>query len=616
MTIIDRYTGNRIDETCLPDNIELGRYAIVNNGVFTELTNRTYKPRDGQRIRQELLDPVNKDKHDVFEEISNHIELGDFSAVPLLQGIKQGLVFGNFELALEEKLNHIEAIFHDPYSKLNRSIEKVPVSKAKRISNRSNQYLAAHTEDWLLKTLISFHPSRILTEEVTVDENVYENQLLIAFVTRSARYLERRLSHTRDISKFLEDYARLMDKYNNNSGWYKRVRRELSLAGKVYDEEGSNYKGGGSNIDIVNSTRRRLRKLRDALLKLRQFDLYNTVDQRKIDTIQYHDTNVLVNHKHYKYLKELWVLLVKDERNNSFEDKVQADDGVISNVRDYGLSLLNYVISDVEYLGYKVEGNDMKWHATRKDCPSMALACGKEGTINLTIGGEQYRFITICGIPPVKEEIPENTFVLAYDNSEGDVIPKSPRILPISLKDVSSAERIAVVIREILFRQYLLGTIYRAHEFPRILGSYEYELSDCVKSIRIDKKNDTYIFIHYPNNSVNKDMLLKELNNNVSFKLKNRMERKSITEAVESFVEQYKKAAINLEELKCFAFDCDLFLNRKCENLNYIECACGIVIDSTDFNHVLFYKKGAEYPKEEMGMDYLDIKLDLKGPME
>ena len=281
MQIIDRYTGKILNDSNLPGDIELGRYAISMGSTYKELTSKSYKVQEGQRIHQELLDDVNKDKHNIFEIISESVENGDFRSIPLLQGIKNGLEFGDFATQMEEDFKHIEAIFHAPYSKLNRTIEKVPVSRAKRISNRSNQYLAAHTEDWLHKGLVSFRPSRILTEEIISDENVFENQLVIALVTRAAHHLERKLRYTRDITEFLIEYSKLIEKHEKSEDcWYKKVRRELSLAGKVYDEQSGNYKAANADIQIVTSTMKRLKKLRDSLLKLRQYDLFYNVPAR------------------------------------------------------------------------------------------------------------------------------------------------------------------------------------------------------------------------------------------------------------------------------------------------------------------------------------------------
>ena len=73
MQIIDRYTGNSLSESNLPNDIELGRYTISVGSNFKELTAKTYKVKEGQRIHQELLDDVNKDKHNIFKTKEDNI---------------------------------------------------------------------------------------------------------------------------------------------------------------------------------------------------------------------------------------------------------------------------------------------------------------------------------------------------------------------------------------------------------------------------------------------------------------------------------------------------------------------------------------------------------------
>lgn len=615
MTIFDRYTGKYITEKDLPSSIELGRFAIVNGGTYNELTGRTYKPVEGQRVIQELLDPVNRDKHEVLELISEQIELNQFVSTPLIQGIKKGLEFGHFAEELEEKMFHIEAIFHSPHTKLKRSIEKVPVSKAKRISNRSTQYLAAHSEDWLHKSLVSFHPSRILTEEIIVDDDIYENQLLIAFVTRAAQYLERRLTNLRDISEFLTDYCDLMEKYNSASGWYKKVRRELELAGKVYDEDSGNYRGGNSELEIITKTDKRLQRLKDSLLKLRQYDLFYTVDQRKVNSVQYHDTNVLVNHKHYRYLKDLWHSLNKEELSVTTEDKIEADDSIISNLRDYCISIINYAVTNVEYLGYKANGTDRKWKAVRDYNPEIQLSISDYGVVQLLIGNRCLKFVIVGSMPTVSNMscLPVDTYVLYYENSNSDNgnVANYKQIIPVSLKDVESVERIAVVIRETMLSVFLEDTLFsKTHISNRIL-QFKPEISRWVSTISIDDASSDYVFVKHPSSHVDFISFLKDATNNDYYKSKSRMEQNALREELETFIDEYRiKAGILCENLRCFSLDCSVRLEQwHCENLNYLECPCGSVLDTSDKTRVLFYHKGVSLSKDEMGMDYLELTM-------
>lgn len=613
MTILDRYNGKSIDKTCLPDEIQLGRYVIVNGQICNELTETTYKPREGQHINQELLDPVNTDKHDIFKKISLLVEEGNFVAVPMIQEIRAALDAGEFIEKLELNMFHIEAIFHDPYSKLNRSIEKVPVSRAKRISNRSNQYLAAHTEDWLHKSLVSFHPSRILAEEVIIDEDVYENQLLIAFVTRTAQYLERRINFSGVIKKFLEDYSELMNNYNNGSGWYRKIRREQTLAGEVYDEEGDNYHGRKTDTDTLSSVDRRLRKLRDSLLNLRQFDLFSNVDQRKVSSIQYHDTNVLVNHKHYRYLKELWFSLLEEDKDKSEENKVEADDIIIKNVRNYGLALINYGVRNVEYLGYSVKGCDTNWVGTKEGFPELKLSIDKTGVIIFNVGQETLRFVVLLGIPSPTDVIPDNTYILAYDNSTECTVVENRKIIPVSLNNVTCVEKVITVIRETMFKQYLMNTVFKKHSFPYQLTPYVEDITNNIRCISFDTKEHVYRFEYYPDLNINTKALEASIFSNQTFKSKNRFDQQSLSAELDKFIKDYETNALTMaDNLCCFDFDCRMPISNWMEGkLTYMECSCGFVIDSTDPNNAKFYKKQADFSSEEMGMDYLNVSLDL-----
>lgn len=620
MQIIDRYTGKILNDSNLPSDIELGRYAISMGSTYKELTSKSYKVQEGQRIHQELLDDVNKDKHNIFEIISESVENGDFRSIPLLQGIKNGLEFGDFATQMEEEFKHIEAIFHAPYSKLNRTIEKVPVSRAKRISNRSNQYLAAHTEDWLHKGLVSFRPSRILTEEIISDENVFENQLVIALVTRAAHHLERKLRYTRDITEFLIEYSKLIEKHEKSEDcWYKKVRRELSLAGKVYDEQSGNYKAANADIQIVTSTMKRLKKLRDSLLKLRQYDLFYNVDQRLVKSVQYHDTNVLINDKHYRYLKKLWVLLLKEENANPDDNKADADEYIINNVRNYGISIINYAVKDIEYLGYNIVGTDKQWKAQRDNCPDIRLSVDEYGVINVMVGSQKLRFVVTCDLPYLSgnQSLSENTYIIAYDNNDADdeyvrSSVDSANIIPVSLRDITCVERIAIIFRKEMLKQYVENTLLKAYEMPLILFPYYNLIATFITCIQIDPKVSSYIFTKYPIVEFNKNKWRDKVLNSDDYKDKSRMEQKKISDALDTFIDDYELYAMDLrDKLRCFDPDCSLQINSwQCDSLSYIVCSCGYVLDSSNHSNIVFYKKDSPFSPEEMGMDYLAINLN------
>lgn len=606
---VDRITGSEIKTASLPNEIPLGRFAIFDSGVYRELTQTSYKPTKGQFINQEILESKYKDKHEIFESIGDLVDAGKFQAIPLIQGIKKGLKFGDFELALEDKLWHLEAIFHAPHSKLNRTTEKVPVSKAKRISTRSYNYLAAHTEDWLHKGLVSFHPSRIISEEIIVDEDVFENRLLVAFIIRAAHYLERRISHTKDISQFIEDYARLLEMNSKKQGWYKRIEREMELAGKVYDEDSGNYKVVSNDAEIVGSTQRRLIKLRDALLRLRQYDLFYNVSVKEVNSIIYHDTNVMINHQHYRYLKELWMLLNKEENIDAENDKRNADEDVIDNIRKYGLSLINYAIKNQTYLKFIASGSDTLWVASKDKYPKITVKYDIDGVVKVSIGKRSIRFVVLCSPLESSSIIPSDTYILVYDNL--GKCQSTHNIIPISLNDISSVERVASVLREYLLIDYLENTIFRNMYFPRALQPYIETICTICGIIKIDKSTDTFRFIRFPKKDIDWNGCLEEIKTSSNFCDRSRPNQNEIIKYFKEFIDNYELSAIQLQEnLRCFAIDCEKnFESWYCDDLLYTKCVCGAILDCTHTNHIIF-KENSNFSNEELGMDYIELNFD------
>lgn len=204
MQIYDRLKSVQIDDKNLPSQIDLGRFYIVD--TKEELTNRIINAGSDKIILQDLLDNKNKSLQDLFcyfHASTNESGLSDFSVIPLIQSVKEKLFLNKFEELLEAKILHLEEIFRQPHYVLQRTIEKVNVSRAKRIPAKSYQNLASHTEDWLHKSIVDFKPRRILNEELDLDFDVYENQVSVALIERCLLYLNSRIQEVTTLETFL-----------------------------------------------------------------------------------------------------------------------------------------------------------------------------------------------------------------------------------------------------------------------------------------------------------------------------------------------------------------------------------------------------------------------------
>ena len=275
MKIFDRFTHKTVLEQDLPNQLDFGRYCIVNNyGSMQDVTYSNLPTKNA--VRQELLLDKNKSLQEIFIDISIDItKAGDnkFNVIPLIRRIRNKLGLNEFEKLLNDKVFHLEEIFRVSHYLLEREIEKVHVSRAKRIPSKSYQYLASHTEDWVHKSIVSFKPSRILNEELELNFDVYENQLTIAFVERCLVYLNSRLKEIQNIQEFHKIYQTLLNK-DFSKGWYAKLNRNFKLMGLAYDDENYKSEDGLKDQSTLSETEKNLDQINKRLLLLRKSDAF------------------------------------------------------------------------------------------------------------------------------------------------------------------------------------------------------------------------------------------------------------------------------------------------------------------------------------------------------
>jgi hypothetical protein len=304
MKVFDRYSDCLIDVDKLPEQIDLGRF--VNPQTDEDLTNRIINVGAERIIRQEILENDNKSLqglfHQFYLDVTNSKE--DFFDVrPIIQSVKSKLYLNEFESLLEEKLFHLEEIFRQPHYLLQRTIEKVNVSRAKRIPAKSYQNLASHTEDWLHKSIVNFKPHRILNEELDLLYDVYENQVTVALIERCLLYLNSRIKEVHDITEFLKDYSKILSDRDDSRGWYQKIERNLTLIGDVYEDQ--NYHQNINQSSILAKTQAKLLAMQRRLKALQSTSLYGEINKRVVQSLMsegdVRPTNVIANHKHYRY---------------------------------------------------------------------------------------------------------------------------------------------------------------------------------------------------------------------------------------------------------------------------------------------------------------------------
>lgn len=605
MIFFDRYTGKEVAEKDLPNQIDFGRYYLVENEQ--DITYANFQTN--KVIKQDLLLEKNKSIQDIFIDIAIDVEKSQcnkFEVVPLIRRIKNKLNLNKFEKLLFDKLFHIEEIFRAPHYLLHREIEKVHVSKAKRIPSKSYQYLASHTEDWVHKSIVNFKPSRILHEELDLNFDIYENQLCISLVQRCLIYLSSRLKEIQDIKSFLNEYEKLLKNRNDENGWYKKTERNLSLIGAVYDDE--NYRGSSKDGATLSDTEKILYQIQKRLQLLQKAELFNLVNKRSLQSISLKNTNVIVNHKHYRYIKKLWIELdkVRPEKNDA--EKLKHEQDVINGLRQYAKSIITYTLENC--LEYELKGSYQKFAGEHLFYDKIEFS-ETENTITLKIGNFERRIIVIANEPDCTSEldkmlVKKNSYLFYY--SENSNSPSS-RIININPLDPDSVERIGVFIKKFLSQLYS-ENINRKYKFPQILRDYVKYIPSGY--INFETSNYTYKFHSYPKSNLTESDVKKQVEDDASLKKRGRHDQEKILQEISELVSRINIDAKNLKKDHLHCFECgEPLQSYSTKKLNFIKCqSCNSLFDNSTENQITIKVDDYRYDNlsiQEFGMDFISF---------
>lgn len=610
MMLFDRYTGKTVSEKELPNQIDFGRYCFAENGKDITYSNF---PTNEKAIKQYLLLEEYESVHDIFIDIAVDVEKSqpnEFSVVPLIRRIKNKLNLNEFEKLLLDKLFHLEEIFRVPHYLLHREIEKVHVSKAKRIPSKSYQYLASHTEDWVHKSIVSFKPSRILHEELELNFDIYENQLCVTLVQRCLVYLNSRLKEIQDIKSFLNEYEKLLKNRNDQNSWFKKTERNLSLIGAVYDDE--NYRGSSHDGATLSETENVLNQIQKRLQLLQKSDLFDLVNKRAMQSITLKNTNVLVNHKHYRYVKTLWIELAKVRPEKSDIEKLKHEQDVINGLRQYAKSIITYVLNNT--LRYKLKGTYQKFTGEHLYYNKIVFQEENDNVFTIKIGRFEKRIIVIANEPQINDELLHflkcNNTCLFYFSEN----PPSETLQTISINplDPDSIERAGIFIKRFLLSSYT-EKLKQKFKFPQLLRDYVKYIPQI--QMRFDTSDYTYTFHSYPKSYLKEDDVKKLIEADSLFAKKSRPDKENIFKELSNLISEINNSAEELRNKYLHCFNCGTtFQSYNVDDLNYMKCpSCNVLFDNSVDKEITLKVDDSRYnslANKEFGMDYISFNTE------
>lgn len=606
--LLDRYTGKTVSEKELPNQIDFGRYCFADNGK--DITYANFPTN--KAIKQDLLLDKNKSIQDILIDIAVDVEKSkqnDFSVVPLIRRIKNKLNLNEIEKLLLEKLFHLEEIFRVPHYLLHREIEKVHVSKAKRIPSKSYQYLASHTEDWVHKSIVSFKPSRILHEELDLNFDIYENQLCVTLVQRCLVYLNSRLKEIQDIKSFLNEYEKLLKNRNDQNSWYKKTERNLRLIGAVYDDE--NYRGSSQDGVTLSETESVLNQIQKRLQLLQKSDLFDLVNKRAMQSITLKNTNVLVDHKHYRYVKTLWIELEKVKPEKSDSEKSKHEQDVINGLRQYANSIIAYTLKNA--LDYELKGAYKNYSAEHLFYDTGELLEDKN-VFKIRIGRFEKRIIVIANEPENTREQTEflrkhNAYLFYYsENSANETL----RTFSINPLDPDSIERVGTFIKKFLLSSYSDNLEY-SFKFPQLLRDYVKYIPQ--SQVNFNTSDYTFSFHSYPKSELKEDDIKMKIESDTLFTKKSRPDKDNIIKELSILINEINQRAEELKNKLLHCFSCGTpFQSYNVEKLNYMKCSsCNTLFDNSSSEKISLKVEDSRYnslSNSEFGMDYIYLNFN------
>ena len=586
MTYFDRFTGQIIAK--LPRHMDLGRFAVIDKGIISDLTNADVGQMGDYVVRESLFEETNQNIHDLLQTIAVNYVGNINNIAPIIQ--KFNIEIKEFEKLLNEQKSHLRAIVANPHSLLDKNTMKVNIGRAKRISTRSYQYLSHHSEDWEKMTILSPKPMKILHEELTIDYAVYENLLLKAFLHEAIKYLNKRVKETADITKF---FLSIFDHREFENVWAEKIDRTIALVGRASKSNKSKDSG---------ETNRTLSALKSELVKLEHAQLFDEFPKHAAESIVYHDSNVLNSHKHYKYLKVLWLELKKIKEQTDSKNPFVVHQDIMDNMRIYVEALFTY---SLRIMGFKITGKPGAICAIHDSLPEINMNVDEYGIIHLATENVSVKVISLGGIYDIEntKKLPQNTICFCFYDYQKS-INNADGIYYVNPIDANSIESSGLVLRKLIIKDYA-AIINKRIQFKPILRDFVAAIN--CDNIIFDNKSYTFSFSDAMPREIEEKKVIASLKEFQTYKQRSKREQDELVKEISTLVCEINNRRVEISESlvcpKCGR-------HYRIKDLRYLVCDCGFVCDVTDEKARFFHQhKESSYSnitEKGWGMDLIN----------
>lgn len=265
---------------------------------------------------------------------------------------------------IEAAYSAFKVICDKPKSHLRAVNEVRPIETVKRVGYESIPYLAAHSEDWLARTVSGLKPARLFSRVEDDDYQIYENRVVKTLIDMIILFLRRTEKDLR------EKYAQLEGIMNSgvqtgSFGFdvtFKKAIAELIKKNEAEDKYRSEA------MELAEKLSKRAKYLLKRYITLRNTRLYKQLKKSRSVSNPLNETNILLMDKYYSVVFKLWKsihkVLAPKEQDREKEVLDQED---FLNYKQFCMTLVGYaahvlgfdIVSDGKYIRYDDIGIDV-----------------------------------------------------------------------------------------------------------------------------------------------------------------------------------------------------------------------------------------------------------------
>lgn len=310
---------------------------------------------------------------------------------------------------IETAFNSVKTICEKPKSHLKAVNEVRPIETVKRIGYESIPYLAAHSEDWLARTVSGLKPARLFSRVEDDEFQIYENRVvktLIDLILAFLRKTEKQLRDQRDQLRGIMNSSVQTGSFGFDVTFQKAVSELMSS-----DDKGDEYRS--KSLELVEKLQARAYYLLKHYRTLRQTKLYRYLKKARIVSNPLNETNILVLDKQYSVVFKLWKAIhhVIAPKATEEESLIAFDDTCVD-YQQFCASLCGY---SAHVLNFELINNGYYKRIT--DNIELRVECTEAGLVIVTLRDVEPRTMTV----PSRIDIPilpgEEYNRIAYDGS-------------------------------------------------------------------------------------------------------------------------------------------------------------------------------------------------------